>query len=128
MSDVKEFLGGMYDIVLFPCWLTIAFFLIRKGKQFAAPLFVWGCSFPITVYCYIVYIFDGGRPWCHWVVVAIDLLAFAQLGWVGALLMIVDYLRRADSLKKLAVWVSGISVVAHGFFLVVGLIFYWLSK
>lgn len=127
MSGLKAFLYGMYDVVVFPAWIVLVLCLMRMNKRFAAPLFVWGASLPVTVYCYIVYIFDGERPWGHWSVVAIDLLAFSQLGWIGALLMVFSYWRHTHGLKKIAVWLSVVSVVAHGFFLMVGLVWNGLS-
>jgi len=70
---------------------------------------------------------DGDRPWVHWSVVALDFLAFSQLGWLGALLMVGGYLAKNDGFRKVAVWTSAISVAAHGFFLIVGLVWNALS-
>lgn len=127
MSEIKAFLYGLYDVVVFPCWIALFMCLIKMNKRFAGPLFVWGCSVPVTLYCYIVYIMDGGRPWVHWSVVALDFLAFSQLGWIGALLMAGGYLAKHDGLKKAAIWTSAVSVAAHGFFLIVGLVWNALS-
>ncbi|WP_104904209.1 hypothetical protein [Pseudomonas sp. LH1G9] len=128
MTGVKAFLYGMYDVVVFPCWIVLFMCLIRMKKRYAAPLFVWGCSLPVTLYCYVVYILDGGRPWVHWAVVAIDVLAFSQLGWIGALLMTGGYLANNERFKKAALWTCVVSVVSHGLFLVVGLVWHVLSE
>lgn len=42
MTGVKAFLYGMYDVVVFPCWIVLFMCLIRMKKRYAAPLFVWG--------------------------------------------------------------------------------------
>ncbi len=128
MSDVKAFLYGMYDVIAFPCLVIFILCVIRAKRAYATSLFVWGCSLPTTVYCYIVYIHEGLREWTHWSVVAIDFLAFSQLGWLGAILMLFGYLANEESLKRTAVWLSLISVVSHGFFLLVGLVWNGLSE
>ncbi|WP_417695041.1 hypothetical protein [Pseudomonas sp.] len=127
MGEIKAALYGMYDVIVFPCLVVFIFCVARIKKAYARALFVFGCSLPVTVYCYIVYIYEGQRAWVHWSVVAIDLLAFSQIGWLGAALMFFGCLADEDSLKKTGVVVSGVSVACHGFFLVVGLVWNWLS-
>lgn len=128
MNDIKEFLYGIYDVIAFPCLVIFILCVIRVKRAYAASLFVWGCSLPTTVYCYIVYIHGGLREWVHWSVVAIDFLAFSQLGWLGAILMLFGSLAGEESLKRAAVWVSVVSIVSHGFFLLVGLVWKGLSE
>lgn len=127
MNEIKLFLYGAYDVVAFPILLVLIFFIIRARKEYAASLFVWGCSFPVTLYCYIVYIYGGLRSWSHWSVVAIDFLAFSQLGWLGAILMLFGYFANDSDLKKAGVCTSIVSVASHGFFLMAGIVWHWLS-
>ncbi len=104
MGEVKTFLYGMYDVIVFPCLVFFIFCMARMKKAYARSLFVFGCSLPVTMYCYIVYIYEGQRAWVHWVVVAIDLLAFSQIGWLGAALMLFGCLANEDRLKKQVLW------------------------
>ncbi len=53
MSGLEDFLYGLYDVVVFPGWIVLILCLIRMNKRFAASLFVWAGSLPVTVYCYV---------------------------------------------------------------------------
>lgn len=127
MSELKAFLHGLYDIVVFPCWIVLLICLIKMNKRFAGPLFVWGLQPP----CLVVLLHrlcNGRRP------------ALGSLVGSGARLSCVfpvgldrgavDGGRipgQTRRFKKAAIWTSAVSVAAHGFFLIVGLVWNALS-
>lgn len=83
----------------------------------AAPLFIWGFSMPLTFFSYLVWIYGSGGD--HWTLpmLCIELLALAQLGWLGGLCALLGQFSRLGGLKKAGLVISIISVAGHSIFL-----------
>ncbi|WP_058546805.1 hypothetical protein [Pseudomonas fluorescens] len=122
MAELKVFLYGLYDIFLFPCMVITALVMMRLNRKYADDILVWGLSLLTTLYCYIVYIYEGARSWNYLVVVIIDLLAFSQIGWLSFLLMLLSKMTSFMGLRAAGVWISIVSLVFHGLYLLLALL------
>jgi hypothetical protein len=98
--------------------LVLAYVLAVKFKLGRpAFLFVWGCSVPLSLYCFFFWVYKvGGDQWALFTL-ALDTLAFAQLGWLGGAIALLGALVKKELMSKVGLWVSWVSVVLHGGFL-----------
>lgn len=89
---------------------------IKYKPQHAASLFIWGCSVPLSAFCYLVWVHDVGGDW-NIVMFLVEVFAFSQAGWLGGVLALVGWLTNTNYLRKAGLWISMVSVVLHGLFL-----------
>lgn len=117
MGELKVFFRGLEGGVVYLGLLLASLVAAKLRPANAASLFIWGCSVPLTFFCYVVWLYaSGGDKWSP-TMLLIEALALAQLGWLGGGLALVGGLIKADVLKKAALWISIVSVTCHGLFL-----------
>ncbi|MGX9568168.1 hypothetical protein [Pseudomonas viciae] len=120
MMELKKvfvsLLGEIYlGLLLAIPLLSVMALKIKPSK--VASLFIGGFSLPLSLFCYVVWVYASGPEDWSWVNFLFDLLAFAQIGWLGGALALVGVLIKVNVLKKAGLWVSIGSVVFHGLFL-----------
>ncbi|GFM87059.1 hypothetical protein PSCICO_24580 [Pseudomonas cichorii] len=115
MDELKGELAGL-DIYVYSGLLLSTFIAINYKPEHAASLFIWGCSVPLSAFCYLVWVYGSGGSW-NFVTLLIEIFAFSQAGWLGGALAFVGRLNNMKSIKKAGLWVSIVSVVFHGLFL-----------
>lgn len=115
MDGLKIFLAGL-DGYIYLGLLLSTFIAIKFKPEHAASLFIWGCSVPLSAFCYLVWVHAVGGSW-NFVTLLIEIFAFSQAGWLGGALAFVGRLNNMKSIKKAGLWVSIVSVVFHGLFL-----------
>ncbi|MBX8485237.1 hypothetical protein [Pseudomonas cichorii] len=121
MDGLKIFLAGL-DGYIYLGLLLSTFIAIKFKPEHAASLFIWGCSIPLSAFCYLLWIHGSGGGW-NLVVFLVEVFAFSQVGWLGGALAFFGWLVSASYLKKSGLWISMVSVVSHGLFLMVILVF-----
>ncbi|MDF9620230.1 hypothetical protein P5705_21490 [Pseudomonas entomophila] len=116
MLELKALLGAVVGPVYLGVLLA-SLVLLTFRPVHAASLFIWGCSLPLTAFSYLVWIHGSGGD--HWTLpmLFIQLLALAQLGWLGGLCDVVWRMGRWLAWKRAGLVVSMVSVVGHGVFL-----------
>ncbi|GFM77134.1 hypothetical protein PSCICM_29530 [Pseudomonas cichorii] len=115
MDELKRVLAGL-DIYVYSGLLLSNFIAIKYKPEHAVSLFIWGCSVPLSAFCYLVWVYGSGGSW-NFVTLLIEIFAFSQAGWLGGALAFVGRLNNMKSIKKAGLWVSIVSVVFHGLFL-----------
>ncbi|WP_256665302.1 hypothetical protein [Pseudomonas sp. 8BK] len=72
---------------------------------------------PLTIFSYLVWIYGSGGD--HWtlLILVIQLLALAQIGWLGGLLTLLGHISQGRALKRAGLAISIVSVALHGVFL-----------
>ncbi|MDO7929143.1 hypothetical protein Q6A51_20365 [Pseudomonas sp. KFB-139] len=120
MDGLKIFLAGL-DGYIYLGLLLSTFIAIKFKPEHAASLFIWGCSVPLSAFCYLVWVHAVGGGW-NFVMFLVEVFAFSQAGWLGGALALVGRLRNIKSIKKTGLWVSVVSVVFHGLFLMLILV------
>ncbi|RMQ40632.1 hypothetical protein ALQ04_03360 [Pseudomonas cichorii] len=121
MDEFRIFLAGL-DIYIYLGLLLSTFMAIKYKPQHAASLFIWGCSVPLSAFCYLVWVYGIGGSW-NFVTFLIENFAFSQAGWLGGALAFFGWLVSARYLKKIGLWIARVSVVSHGLFLMVIFVF-----
>ncbi|WP_058546806.1 hypothetical protein [Pseudomonas fluorescens] len=117
MGELKILFSGLDGGMVYLGLLLASLVAVKLKFANAASLFIWCCSVPPTIFCYIVWLYaSGGYKWSP-AMLLIEALALAQLGWLGGGLALVGGLIEADILKKVALWISIGSVICHGLFL-----------
>ena len=116
MLEFKVILGAVVGHVYVGILLASLTLLTYRPTN-AASLFVWGCSMPLTIFSYLVWIYGGGGD--HWTLqmLVIQLLALAQIGWLGGLLALSGLISQWRTLKRAGSAISIASVALHGVFL-----------
>jgi hypothetical protein len=72
---------------------------------------------PLTVFSYLVWIYESGGDLWTLPVFVIELLALAQIGWLGGLLALSGHISQRPTLNRAAVAISIVSIAGHGVFL-----------
>ncbi|MBX8556230.1 hypothetical protein K5D43_17310 [Pseudomonas cichorii] len=121
MDELKGELAGL-DVYVYSGLLLSTFIAINYKPEHAASLFIWGCSVPLSAFCYLVWVYGSGGSW-NFVTFLIEIFAFSQAGWLGGALAFFGWLVSARYLKKTGLWISIVSVVSHGLFLMVIFVF-----
>lgn len=116
MDGLKIFFAGL-DGYIYLGLLLSTFIAIKFKPEHAASLFIWGCSIPLSAFCYLLWIHGSGGGW-NLVVFLVVMFAFSQVGWLGGALAVFGKLINARYLKKAGLWVSIVSVTSHGLFLI----------
>ena len=119
MTELKVYVL-MLEICLVCLGLLLAILAALKLKVVNATLlFIWGCSVPLAVTCYAVWIYASGGDWWGAATLLISIFLLAQLGWVGGALAFASVLIKVKAviLRKMALWISIVSVTCHGLFL-----------
>lgn len=117
MDELKVLFSGLDGGIVYLGLLLAGWVAVKFRPANAGSLFIWCCSVPLTIFCYVVWLYaSGGDKWGP-AMLLIEALALAQLGWLGGGLALVGVLIKADILKKAALWVSIGSVTCHGLFL-----------
>ncbi|WP_247263468.1 MULTISPECIES: hypothetical protein [Pseudomonas] len=123
MAELKAFFVSLNIGIVYLVLLLGGGVAMRLKPSNAASLFIWCCSLPVTVYCYVVWIYaSGGANWSPLMFV-VNALALSQVGWLGGALALAGVLIKADFLKKVGLWVSICSVAFYGLFLTLILTF-----
>jgi len=116
MLALKFFLEEYVDY-FYLGFLLVVLAIWKVKPLHAAPLFIWGFSMPLTFFSYLVWIYGSGGD--HWTLpmLCIELLALAQIGWLGGLFALLGRLSRWEFLRKAGFVISIVSVAGHGVFL-----------
>ncbi|MDF9755928.1 hypothetical protein ACVWY1_002229 [Pseudomonas sp. TE6288] len=116
MLELKALLGAVIGPA-YLCVLLASLGLLTFRPAHAASWFIWGCSLPLSVFSYLVWIQGSGGD--HWTLpmLVIQLLALAQLGWLGGVCALLGRMGRWRALNRAGLVVSMVSVVGHGVFL-----------
>jgi hypothetical protein len=116
VSELKVLLGA----VVGPAYLIVllaSLMLFKFRPVHASSFFIWGCSMPLTVISYLFWIYESGGDLWSLPVFVIELLALAQIGWLGGLLALLGHIGRWRTLKRSGLAISIFSVAGNGFFL-----------
>ncbi len=116
MDEFKVFFAGL-DVYIYLGLLLLTFIAIKYKPEHAASLFIWGCSIPLSAFCYLLWVHGSGGGW-NLVAFLVVMFAFSQIGWFGGALAIFGKLINARYLKKTGLWISIVSVISHGLFLI----------
>lgn len=74
-------------------------------------------------YLYAVRIYaSGGDKWTA-AMTLIEALALAQISWLGGILAFIGSLIKEYALKRVGLWISVVSVISHGLFLMLVYVF-----
>ncbi|MBX8495095.1 hypothetical protein [Pseudomonas cichorii] len=120
MDGLKIFLAGL-DGYIYLGLLLSTFIAIKFKPEHAASLFIWGCSIPLSAFCYLVWVHAVGGSW-NFVMFLVEVFAFSQAGWLGGALALTGSLNNIRYIKKAGLWVSMVSVIFHGLFLILILV------
>jgi len=73
---------------------------------------------PFTIFCYFVWVY--GRVGNHWapIIIMLDQIAFAQIGWLGGVFALAGSITRWTCLVRVGLFVSVGAVAGHGLFLI----------
>jgi len=112
----SELVHADFPLLLYVLFLGVILLILRPRN--AAAWFVWGGSMPFTVFCYFVWIYGRGGSHWHPILIVIDQIGFAQIGWLGGALALAGSLTRWACLGRVGLSVSGVAVVGHGLFLI----------
>ncbi|OAJ50919.1 hypothetical protein [Pseudomonas marginalis] len=124
MDELKVFFRSLDAGVVYLSLILVMLLAIKIKLARVSYLVVGGCSVPLSFYCFFYWIYGaGGDMWAP-VMLVIEALAFAQLGWLGGILFLLGVVLKKDYLKMCGLWVSISSIVAHGLFLG-NIIFLW---
>lgn len=117
MDELKVFFRSLDAGAVYLSLILIMLLAMKLKLARVSYLVVWLCSIPLSFYCFFYWIYaTGGDRWAP-AIIAIDALAFAQLGWLGGGIFLLGMLLRKNALKMLGLWVSIGSIAAHGIFL-----------
>lgn len=116
MDEFKVFFAGL-DVYIYLGLLLLTFITIKYKPEHAASLFIWGCSIPLSAFCYLLWVHGSGGGW-NLVTFLVVMFAFSQIGWFGGALAIFGKLINARYLEKPGLWISIVSVISHGLFLI----------
>lgn len=124
MDELKVFFRSLDAGVVYLSLILVMLLAMKLKLARASYLIVGLCSVPLSFYCFFYWIYaTGGDRWTP-VILVIDALAFAQLGWMGGVIFLLGVLLRKDYLEVLGLWVSIASIAAHGVFLG-SIFFFW---
>ncbi|MBX8502008.1 hypothetical protein K5D34_07270 [Pseudomonas cichorii] len=116
MDEFKVLFAGL-DVYIYLGLLLLTFIAIKYKSEYAASLFIGCCSIPLSAFCYLLWVHGSGGGW-NLVTFLVVMFAFSQVGWLGGALAIFGKLINARYLKKAGLWVSIVSVISHGLFLI----------
>ncbi|MFZ6049646.1 hypothetical protein ACFW0H_26415 [Pseudomonas sp. CR3202] len=120
---IQDFLRGV-DVWYLYVLIVFAFvfsWVVRRKIDFAA--FVLVLNFPLSACCYFYFSFGVGPKEIGLVTVLMNLFAFAQIGWGGALVFLIGCFFKSNICFSLGVVLSVVSVGGHALFVLLLLLF-----
>lgn len=100
MLGLKLYLVDMLTYAVYPALSLVAVLLFVLRPIRFDLFFVCFCSIPVSAFCYFIWVYMNGFDSWNLMVFLVEMLVFAQLGWLGGVVFLVGFLKGLRILKS----------------------------